>query len=105
MASSKEFADFVMEQVAGTGVVTSRKMFGEYMVYIDGKPILLVCDNTVYVKMLDCVADELSNAEIGTPYNGAKPHYILDIENRELVCKVIELLKPVIPLPKSAKKK
>ena len=105
MASSKEFADFVMEQAAGTGVVTSRKMFGEYMVYIDGKPILLICDNTVYVKMLDCVADELSNAEIGTPYDGAKPHYILDIENRELVCKVIELLKPVIPLPKSAKKK
>ena len=105
MASSKEFADFVMEQAAGTGVVTSRKMFGEYMVYIDGKPILLICDNTVYVKMLDCVADELLNAEIGTPYDGAKPHYILDIENRELVCKVIELLKPVIALPKSAKKK
>jgi len=105
MASSKEFAEFVMEQAAGTGVVTSRKMFGEYMVYIDGKPILLVCDNIVYVKILDCVADELSNAETGTPYDGAKPHYILDIENRELVRKVIELLKPVIPLPKSAKKK
>lgn len=105
MASSKEFADFVMEQAAGTGVITSRKMFGEYMVYIDGKPILLVCDNLVYVKMLDCVADELSNAEIAVPYNGAKPHYILDIENRETVQRVIELLKPVIPLPKSAKKK
>ena len=105
MASSKEFAAFVTEQAAGTGVVTSRKMFGEYMVYIDGKPILLVCDNTVYVKMLDCVADELSNAEIAVPYNGAKPHYVLDIENRELLIKVIELLKPVIPLPKSAKKK
>ena len=105
MASSKEFADFVMEQAEGTGVITSRKMFGEYMVYIDGKPILLVCDNTVYVKMLDCVADELSNAEIAVPYNGAKPHYVLDIENRELLIKVIELLKPVIPLPKSAKKK
>ena len=105
MASSKEFADFVMEQAAGTGEITSRKMFGEYMVYIDRKPILLVCDNTVFIKMHGCVADIMSNAETGFPYDGAKLHYILDIENRELVKKAIGLLKPVIPLPKSAEKK
>jgi len=104
MASSKEFVDFVMEQACGTGEITFRKMFGEYMVYVDGKPILLVCDNTVYVKMLDCVGQELKNADTGCPYNGAKPHYILDIENRELLKKVIELLLPVTPVPKSRKK-
>ncbi|MBP1578020.1 MAG: TfoX/Sxy family protein, partial [Oscillospiraceae bacterium] len=69
MATSKEYADFVCEQVTGLGAVRSKKMFGEYMVYIDDKPILLVCDNTVFIKMLDCVADLMENAEIAAPYD------------------------------------
>ena len=55
------------------------------MAFIDGKPVLPVCDNIVYVKMLDDVAKKMKNANAGYPYGGAKPHYILDIENSELV--------------------
>lgn len=105
MATSKEYADFVCEQVIGLGAVRSKKMFGEYMVYIDDKPILLVCDNTVFIKMLVCVADLMENAETGVPYDGAKPHYILDIENRELTEEVVKRILEVIPVPKPRKKK
>ena len=105
MATSKEYADFVCEQVTGLGTVRSKKMFGEYMVYIDDKPILLVCDNTVFIKMLDCVADLMENAETAAPYDGAKPHYILDIENRELTEEAVKRLLEVIPVPKPRKKK
>jgi TfoX/Sxy family transcriptional regulator of competence genes len=80
-------------------------MFGEYMVYVDSKPLLLVCDNTVYVKMLDCVAALMAEAETGTPYSGAKPHYILDIDNNALSCEVVRILEPVTPLPKPRKRK
>ena len=52
MATSAEYAAFVCEQIAPYGQVRSRKMFGEYMVYLEDKPVLLVCDNTVYVKKL-----------------------------------------------------
>ena len=41
MASSKEFVDFVMEQACGTGEITFRKMFGEYMIYVNEKPVVL----------------------------------------------------------------
>ena len=105
MATSKEYADFVCEQVTGLGAVRSRKMFGEYMVYIDDKPILLVCDNTVFIKMLDCIADLMENAETAAPYDGAKLHYILDIENRELTEEAVNRLLEVIPVPKPRKKK
>ena len=105
MATSKEYADFVCEQVTGLGAVRSKKMFGEYMVYIDDKPILLVCYNTVFIKMLDCVADLMDNAETGAPYDGAKPHYILDIENRELTEEAVKRLLEVTPIPKPRKKK
>ena len=50
MATSKEYIEFVCEQLAGTENVRYRKMFGEYMVYVNDKPTLLVCDNTVMVK-------------------------------------------------------
>lgn len=57
MATSKEYIEFVCEQLAGTENVRYRKMFGEYMVYVNDKPILLVCDNTVMVKKLPEIAE------------------------------------------------
>ena len=50
MATTHEFINYVCEQLNGVGSVTYKKMFGEYMVYVNSKPILTVCDNTVYIK-------------------------------------------------------
>lgn len=105
MATTVDFIEYVCEQISGTGSVRYKKMFGEYMVYVNDKPILLVCDNTVFVKQLACIADKLENAEIGIPYTGAKEHYILDIDNMELSKNIIRTLEPVTPLPKPRKKK
>ena len=105
MATNPEFIEYVCEQIAGTGDILSKKMFGEYMVYVNSKPILLICDNTVFVKQLDCVKDLLASAERGFPYKGAKEHYVLDIDNAQLAREVIAVLEPVTPLPKPRKKK
>ena len=64
-----------------------------------------VCDNTVFVKEVKELADIMTEAERGYPYNGAKEHYILDIENAELVEQVVKVLKQVIPVPKKKIKK
>ena len=87
MATSVDFALFVCDNLTEYGDVRYRKMFGEYMVYINDKPILLLCDNTVFVKKLPCIAPFLENAPCGIPYRNAKEHYILDVENHEL-CKI-----------------
>ncbi len=94
-----------MERIAGCGVVRYRKMFGEYMVYINEKPILLVCDNSVFVKILPCLDSLMTDAERGFPYDGSKEHYVLDIDNVSLVREVVAALEPVTPLPKSRNKK
>ena len=52
MATSAEYMDFVIEQLQGFGTMRYKKMFGEYMVYINDKPVITVCDNTVFVKKL-----------------------------------------------------
>ena len=105
MATTADYIEYVCEQIRGIGAVRYKKMFGEYMVYVNDKPILLVCDNTVFVKVLDCINEKMREAEKGFPYQGAKEHYILDIDNSEFSKEVITLLEPVIPLPKPRKKK
>ena len=86
MATSEEYLTFVCEQIARFGAVRYRKMFGDATVYLDDKPILLVCDNTVFVKCLPETAALLSDAGTGTPYDGARPHYMLDRQRRAARC-------------------
>lgn len=56
MACSSEYIDFVCAQLAGTGCVRPKKMFGDWLIYIDEKPIVMACDNICYVKMLPEIA-------------------------------------------------
>lgn len=105
MATTVEYIEYVCEQIKNIGEIRYRKMFGEYMVYVNDKPILLVCDNTVYIKMLDCIQNEMIHSSTGFPYDGAKEHYILDIDNTELCKNVISILESVTPIPRSKKKK
>jgi hypothetical protein len=109
MATDKDYIDFICDQIAGAGVVSFRKMFGEYMVYCDGKPAFLVCDNQVFIKMLPEVAALFSEygvaPDVGMPYKGAKEHYILDCENGGFAVDVARLLARILPMPKPKKSK
>lgn len=107
MATSEEFIEYASAAAARGGEwdVRYRKMFGEYMVYINDKPLLLVCDSTVYVKKLPCVSELLKNAPCGAPYEGAKEHFILDMDDEELCGAVIAELERATPLPVPKKKK
>ncbi|MDE7395376.1 MAG: hypothetical protein K2M95_04580 [Clostridiales bacterium] len=100
MATTVDFIEFVCEQIRSGFAVRYKKMFGDYMVYVNDKPILLVCDNCVFVKKLPELESVLGDAETGLPYEGTKEHYILDIENAALVDAVIPLLERITPLPK-----
>lgn len=84
MASSIEFVDFVCRQISPAGDVSWRKMFGDYVVYLDGKPVFTVCGDTCYAKELPAVAALLPDAERGCPYDGAREHIIVDVGHGEL---------------------
>lgn len=105
MATTQEYIEYVCEQISGIGEVRYKKMFGEYMVYINDKPVLVVCDNTAFVKKLECIEPIMKDAEVGFPYKGAKEHYILDIDNREICQQVVSEVEKVTPIPKPKKKK
>lgn len=105
MASSQDFVSYVCEQLEGVGSLRARKMFGEYMIYVNEKPVLMVCDNMVYVKVLPCLAELLSDHPAAPPYPGAKEHYILDPDERDKLRQAAMLAEGVTPLPKKRTKK
>lgn len=105
MSTSIEYIEFVCEYINKFGAVRYKKMFGEYMAYLNDKPILTVCDNTVFVKKLPKIEDIMSGSECGYPYDGAKESYILDIENSELLDRLIPVLEEITSVPKPRKKK
>ncbi len=100
MATTNEFIQYVCEQISDIGCVMYKKMFGEYMVYLNGKPVLTVCENTVFVKELECLQDLMLDADLGFPYKGAKEHYILNIEDSDFSKAVVKQVERVTPIPK-----
>lgn len=104
MACSTEFIDFVCNQLSPLGDVRSRKMMGDYVIYVDEKCVILACDEICYVKIVPEIEDLMADAERGFPYDGAKEHYILDIEHRNTALKVVGILRDVLPYPKKRKK-
>lgn len=105
MSTTLDFIEYVCEQLEGSGVIRYRKMFGEYCVYINDKPVFLVCDNMVYVKKLKELEQIISPDSVGFPYPGAKEHYIIDIDDAGSALEAALTAEREIPLPKPKTKK
>ena len=100
MASNPDFVSYICEQLEGLGAVRSRKMFGEYMVYLNDKPVIIICDDRPMVKMLPCLEELLQGRPTQPPYEGAKDHYLLDPDDRDTLREAVRLAEEATPLPK-----
>lgn len=69
MASNIEFIEYVCSQLEGAGNVRYRKMFGDYMVYVNDKPVILICDNIAYVKKHPAISDFMKDPSISDKEN------------------------------------
>ena len=103
MASRQSTVDFILEQIADSGVVLAKKMFGEYGIYCDGKIVALVCDDKLFVKPTAAgraFGDELVEA---CPYPGAKPYLFISGEkwdDHEWLATLFKISAAELPLPK-----
>ncbi len=104
MATNPEFVEYLCDQLEGLGAIRSRKMFGEYMIYCNDKPVIIVCDDRPMVKMLPILEPLLKDHPTAPPYEGAKAHYVLDSDDRETLREAVRLAEEVTPVPKKRKK-
>ena len=102
MASDLEFIEFIVEQIENVGVVTFRKMFGEYAIYCNKKVVALVCENQLFVEPTEAGKLFIGKVDEVSPYKGAKPSFLIkeNIENRGWLSNLIEVTVLELPEPK-----
>jgi TfoX/Sxy family transcriptional regulator of competence genes len=110
MGTSKEFADYVCDQLMAAGNISCKKMFGEYGVYLDEKIVGLICDNQFFLKKTEAgqvmIEEHLGTVEEGLPYPGAKPQFLIDsLDDREWLAELLRASYQELPMPKPKKKK
>ena len=105
MSSDKSFMDFVIDQIENAGTITYKKMFGEYVLYSDGKVVALVCDNRLFIKQTEGGRKFIGDVVLDPPYPGAKLHFLIEdqFEDRDWISHLIKITED--ELPKSKPKK
>lgn len=107
MASDKQFVQFVIDQLAKAGQITSRMMFGEYGLYLDGKLFALICDNRLFIKPTEAGRAFIKEVVEAPPYPGAKLSYLIEdkLEDRDWLCDLAKITVRELPEPKPRKRK
>lgn len=104
MASSKEYLEFILEQLSGLEDVSFRAMMGEYIIYYRGKIVGGIYDDRFLVKPVEAAVAMMPEAEKEQPYEGAKEMLLVDdVDDREFLCELLEAMYDELPAPKKKK--
>ena len=97
MASTREYLNYVLEQLSAVENITYLPMMGEYIIYCGGKVIGGVYDDRFLVKPTKSAKALLPDAPLETPYEGAKEMFLPDIDNKELLARLIPAIAADLP--------
>ncbi len=104
MASSKDYLDFVLEQLSGLSDITWRAMMGEYIIYYRGKIVGGIYDDRFLVKNIPAASKLMPEAQLELPYEDAKEMLMVDdIENKEFLTQLLEAMYEALPEVKRKK--
>ncbi len=104
MASSKEYLDFVLDQLTGVDEIAYKAMMGEYIIYYRGKIIGGIYDDRFLVKPTKSAKELMPTAELELPYEGAKGMLLVDdIENRDFLKELLDAMYEELPASKKKK--
>ena len=103
MASTKEYLDFVLEQLEGLEGVRARGMMGEYLLYFAGRLVGGVYDDRLLLKptasALALLKEAGLEAAMELPYEGAKPMLLADVDRREMLEELVRAVAAELPAP------
>ncbi|RUL74458.1 TfoX/Sxy family protein [Dyella choica] len=105
MATTQDFVDYVAEQIGLGDRLTHKKMFGEYALYVDGKVVAFVCDNSLFVKPSAAATKLAPKLPRRPPYPGAKDYPVADelLDESDLIRQLILETAALMPVPKPKK--
>lgn len=104
MASSKDYLDYILEQLSDLEDITYRSMMGEYMLYYKGKIIAYICDDRLLVKPVKAAKNLLPDAPMESPYQGAKDMLLVEeVDDRRFLKELFPAMYEELPKPKKKK--
>ena len=104
MASSKDYLEYILDQLSALDEISYRSMMGEYIIYYRGKVVGGIYDDRFLVKPVKSALAMMPDADMELPYEGAKEMLLVDdVENRELLRELLEAMYPELPAPKKKK--
>lgn len=98
--SNPDLVEYIVEQAGKSGIVNAKKMFGDYCLYCDGKPVGLICDDYLYLKPLKQLEPLLheEDKQLKPPYEGAKPHFVItDVDDQDYVSLLVKTVAENLP--------
>ena len=105
MSSSKDYLEFVLEQLSELSDITYRAMMGEYIIYYQGRVIGGIYDDRFLVKNTKKARALMPDAPLEIPYEGAKGMLLVEnIENKAFLKELFETMVDELPLPKKKRK-
>ena len=105
MASTREYLDFILEQLSAIDGITSRLMMGEYILYLKGRIIGGIYDDRFLIKPTRSAKALMPEAVMERPYEGAKEMLLVDnVDNRDFLAQLLTTMYEELPVPKSKKK-
>lgn len=105
MASSKEYLDYVLEQLSDLYDITTRAMMGEFIIYYKEKVIGGIYDNRFLVKPVKAAKELMPDAPMELPYEGAKSMILVEnMEDRAFLAELFRAMEPELPAPKKKKR-
>ncbi len=106
MASSKEYLEFVLQQLSDLQGITYRAMMGEFILYYQGKIVGGIYDNRLLVKPVQSAIDYIKTPCYELPYEGAKEMLLVEeLGDKEYLTNLFKVMYEELPTPKQKKKK
>ena len=106
MASSKEYLDFILEQLTELEEITYKAMMGEFILYYRGKIVGGIYDNRLLVKPVKSAITLMPEATYELPYEGAKEMLLVDdVDNKDFLTRLFRSMYEELPTPKKRNSK
>lgn len=108
MSTRAETVEFLTDQLSALPTIRSRRMFGEYCIYCDDKPVAFVCDDELFVKPTDEGRAFIGDPDEAPAYPGSKLYFRVSgdrWEDREWLTELIDRTAAALPAPKPKKRK
>ena len=104
MASSKEFLEYILEQLSEVEEITYRAMMGEYIIYYKDRIAGGIYDDRQLIKPVKSAIDYVSDIRYEVPYEGAKEMILIEeVDNKEYLTELFKAIYDDLPTPKKKK--